>query len=345
MKALFLDNRRMLSVREFEVSETIGPDDVRIKIHTVGICGSDIHYYKHGRIGRYELKEPLILGHEASGTVIETGENVTGLKLGDRVCMEPGVPELGSKAYRLGIYNLDPNIRFWAVPPYHGVLRESVVHPASFVFKLPDNVSYGEGALIEPLAIGMYAAHKAAINPGDIALVIGAGTIGTVTTLSALAGGCSQVVLADIVQERLDVVSQFVPIVPVNTKEQVLQEVISDLTSGWGADIIFEASGSPSIAPTIFDPLCPGGRIIYIGLPPEPVPIDIAYATTKEARIYTIMRYAHMFPRALALMGSGQMDLKALITDTFPFAESIQAFEYASNPPPTSIKVQIIMDE
>ncbi len=345
MKALFLDNKQVLSLREFEVSETIGPDDVRIKIHTVGICGSDLHYYRHGRVGRYELKEPLILGHEASGTIIETGENVTGLKPGDRVCMEPGVPNPDGEAYRLGIYNLDPNIRFWAVPPYHGVLRESVVHPASFVFKLPDNVSYGEGALIEPLAIGMYAAHKAAIKPGDIALVIGAGTIGTVMTLSALTGGCGRVILADIVQERLDVISQFGPIVPVNVKEQDLQEVVSDLTDGWGADIIFETSGSPSVAPMIFDPLCPGGRIIYVGLPPEPVPIDIAYATTKEARIYTIMRYAHMFPRALALIGSGQLDLKPLITDTFPFSESIQAFEYASNARPTSIKVQIVMDE
>ena len=344
MQALFLEGKGVLALREFDNPEIMGPDEVRIKIHTVGICGSDLHYYKHGRVGRYLLQEPLILGHEASGEVIEVGQNVTGLRPGDRVCMEPGVPDPGGKAYRQGIYNLDPKIRFWAVPPYHGVLRESVVHPAAFVFKLPDNVSYGEGALVEPLAIGMYAAYKAKIKPGDIALVIGAGTIGTVTTLAALAAGCSQVILADIVQARLDVVSRFGPIIPVNSQEQNLSDVVFEHTAGWGADLIFEASGSQAVASTLFDPLCPGGRVIYIGLPAEPVPLDLAYATTKEARIYTIMRYAHMFPRALALMSSGKLDLKPLITDIYPFSDSIAAFEYASNPRPTSIKVQIVMN-
>jgi len=344
MKALFLDRKEVLSLRDYDPLETVGPDDVRIKIHTVGICGSDLHYYRHGQVGRYLMKDPLILGHEASGTVAEVGSHVAGLQPGDRVCMEPGVPDPQSKATRLGMYNLDPHVRFWSVPPYHGVLRETVVHPAAFVFKLPDNISFGEGALVEPLAIGMYAAQKAEIKPGDVALVMGAGTIGTVTTLSALAGGCSQVILADIVQERLDLVSGFGPIVPVNVKEQNLVDVVFDLTGGWGADIIFEATGSLASASKIFDPLCPGGRIIWIGLPAEAVPLDLAYATTKEARIYTIMRYAHIFPRALALMGSGKVDLKPLITDVYPFSQSIEAFAYANNPRPASVKVQIVMD-
>jgi D-xylulose reductase len=344
MKALFLERQGVLSLREFDTPEEMSADDVRIAIHTVGICGSDLHYYRHGRIGRYVLEEPLVLGHEASGIVLETGPNVTHLKAGDRVCMEPGVPDPESRASRLGMYNLDPGVRFWSVPPYHGVLRESVVHPAAFVFKLPKKVSYAEGALVEPLAIGMYAAQKADIKPGDLALVIGAGTIGTLTTLSALVGGCSRVILADVVQERLDLVAQFGPIVPVNVNKQNLSDVVFNLSDGWGADIIFEASGSQAAASTIFDPLCPGGRIVYIGLPAGPVALDMAYATTKEARIYTIMRYAHVFPRALALMDSGQLDLKVLITDTYPFSHSIQAFEYASQPRPTSIKVQIVMD-
>ena len=344
MKALFLERTRELSLREFDVPEPMGPDDARIKVHTVGVCGSDVHYYTHGRIGRYVVDEPMVLGHEASGTVVEVGKNVTHLKPGDRVCMEPGIPDPNSRASREGKYNLDPSVRFWATPPIHGVLRESVVHPASFVFKLPDNVSYGEGALVEPLAIGVYAAQKAEIVPGDVAVVIGAGTIGTVTTLAALAAGCSKVILTDVVQAKLDIVSGFGPIVPVNVRTQNLLDVVMDHTAGWGADIIFEASGSQSAAATLFDPLCPGGRIIYIGLPGEPVPLDIAYAISKEARIYTIMRYANIYPRALALMGSGKIDLKPLITDTYSFSDSIKAIEYASKPRPTSIKVQIVMD-
>src|SRR5258705_4206939 len=142
----------------------------------------------------------MILGHEAAGVVVETGAKVTNLKAGDRVCMEPGIPDPNSKATRLGIYNLDPAVRFWATPPIHGVLRPTVVHPAAFTFKLPDNVSYAEGAMVEPLAVGMHAANKAQIKPGDVAVVICAGPIGIVTLLSALAGGFSHVVIADVQQ-------------------------------------------------------------------------------------------------------------------------------------------------
>ncbi len=344
MKALYLEQAGRLSIRDFDVPEPMGPDDVRIKIHTVGVCGSDVHYYQHGRIGRYVVEQPMVLGHEASGTIVEVGKNVTQLKVGDRVCMEPGVPDPNSRALREGKYNLDPAVRFWATPPIHGVLRESVVHPAAFTFKLPDNISYAEGALVEPLAIGVYAAQKAQIAPGDVAVVIGAGTIGTVTTLAALAAGCSKVILSDVLQDKLDIVSGFGPIVPVNVRKQDLIAVVMEHTEGWGADIIFEASGSEAAASTLFDPLCPGGRVVYIGLPGGPVPLDIAYAISKEARIYTIMRYTNVYPRALGLMGSGKIDLQPLITDTYSFKDSIRAFEYASNPRPTSIKVQIVMD-
>ena len=151
--------------------------DVRIALHTVGICGSDLHYYQHGGIGPYIVREPMILGHEASGTVVEVGPEVTNLAAGDRVCMEPGIPDPNSRATRLGIYNLDPAVRFWATPPIHGCLRTTVAHPAAFTFKLPDNVSFAEGAMVEPLAVGMQGANKARIRAGDIAVVIGAGPI------------------------------------------------------------------------------------------------------------------------------------------------------------------------
>ena len=136
MKALVLKEIKKLAIMDIDIKESLGPDDVRIKIHTVGICGSDVHYYLHGRIGPFIVKEPMVLGHEASGTIIEIGKNVNNLKVGDRVCMEPGIPDLKSKATLLGMYNLDPSVRFWATPPIHGCLRETVVHPAMFTFKL-----------------------------------------------------------------------------------------------------------------------------------------------------------------------------------------------------------------
>jgi D-xylulose reductase len=177
MKALVLKSKNQLAIQDMEFHETLGPDDVRIRVHTVGICGSDVHYYTHGRIGNFIVKEPMVLGHEAAGNIIEVGKNVTSLKIGDRVCMEPGIPDLHSRATMEGMYNLDPGVVFLATPPVHGCLRETVVHPAMFCFKLPENVSYGEGAMCEPLSVGMQAAKKAAIKPGDVALVTGCGTI------------------------------------------------------------------------------------------------------------------------------------------------------------------------
>ena len=158
MKALVLEKAHELRLRDVELPLDMGPRDVKIRMHTVGVCGSDVHYYQHGGIGPYVVEDPMVLGHEASGTVVEVGAEVTNLKPGDRVCMEPGIPAADSRATLEGIYNLDPAVRFWATPPIHGCLTPYVVHPAAFTFRLPDNVSFGEGAIVEPLSIGLQAA-------------------------------------------------------------------------------------------------------------------------------------------------------------------------------------------
>ncbi|MEO1020515.1 MAG: alcohol dehydrogenase catalytic domain-containing protein, partial [Pseudomonadota bacterium] len=154
-KALVLEKKLELSLRDIAVDDRLGPRDVRIAMKTVGVCGSDVHYYTHGAIGDFVVREPMILGHEAAGIVVETGSEVTELAVGDRVCMEPGVPDPTSRASRLGKYNLDPAVRFWATPPVHGILRPTAVHPADFTFKLPDNVSLAAAAMVEPLAVGV----------------------------------------------------------------------------------------------------------------------------------------------------------------------------------------------
>ena len=151
MKALVLEEKGTLNLRDFPVPLEVGPNDVKIGVHTVGICGSDVHYLTHGRIGHFVVNEPMVLGHEASGTVIEVGSEVSRLKPGDRVCMEPGIPDPNSRASKLGIYNVDPSVRFWATPPIHGCLTPEIVHPAAYTFKIPDNVSFAEAAVIERL--------------------------------------------------------------------------------------------------------------------------------------------------------------------------------------------------
>jgi D-xylulose reductase len=343
MQALVLEQAHRLSLRPIELDEPLGEHDVRIKIHTVGICGSDVHYYQHGRIGPFVVNEPMVLGHEASGTVTVVGAAVTNLKPGDRVCMEPGIPDPNSKATRLGMYNLDPAVRFWATPPVHGCLRPEVVHPAAFTFKVPENVSFAEAAMVEPLAVGMHAANKAAIKPGVVALVIGAGPIGMVTALSALAGGCSKVVLSDVQPPKLAMAAKLGPITPVNVATEKLEMYTRELTDGWGFDIVFEASGNARAAARVFEPLCPGGRVVMIGMPGDPIDYDVVAAQVKEARIEHVFRYAHVYPRALALMGSGKINLKPLITVTFDFRDSVKAFDFATKMPPTSVKAQIVL--
>ncbi len=342
MKALVLKEKGKLAIMDMAFDEKLSPDDVRIKIHTVGICGSDVHYYTHGKIGNFIVTEPMVLGHEASGTVIEVGKNVKRLKAGDRVCMEPGIPDLRSRAVIEGMYNLDPAVVFWATPPYHGCLRETVVHPAMFCFKLPDNVSYADGAFVEPLSVGLQAVKKANVKPGDVALVTGCGTIGILTGLAALAGGCSKVIITDVIQPKLDIAAAY-GMVAVNIKKQDLMEVVNKETAGWGVDIIFEASGSAAALAAIFQPLCPGGKVVFIGMPVEPVTLDIVAAQAKEARMETIFRYANIYPRAVALLGSGKIDVKPLITDKYKFADAVKAFDYAANPQPRSVKVMIEM--
>jgi D-xylulose reductase len=343
MQALVLGKARSIQLRDIAIAETLGPHDVRVRIHTVGICGSDVHYYQHGSIGPFVVREPMVLGHEAAGVVVETGSAVTALRPGDRVCMEPGIPDPDSRATRLGLYNLDPSVRFWATPPVHGCLRPTVIHPAAFTFKLPENVSFAEGAMVEPLAVGLHAASKARLKPGDVAAVLGAGPIGTLTALAALAGGCSRVFITDVQPAKLALAATLGPITPVNVREENPQELIRAVTDGWGADVVFEASGVASAAAQASDLLCPGGCAVFIGMPGAPVSFDIVAAQVKEARIETVFRYAHVFPRALALMASGKINVRPLITDRFAFAEGVAAFDYACQMNPTSVKVQIEM--
>jgi D-xylulose reductase len=346
MKSLVLERKDEISLRDFpQISrdeEVLGSRDVRIKMHTVGICGSDVHYYTHGRIGPFVVNDPMILGHEASGTVIEVGADVRTLKTGDRVCMEPGIPDPNSRATRIGMYNVDPAVKFWATPPVHGILRPTCVHPEAFTFKLPDNVSFGEAAMVEPLAVGVHAATKARIKPGDNAVVMGAGPIGLVTALSALAAGCAQVFVTDLADKKLEIAGSLSrAIVPINVSSDSLTDKVMKATDGWGVDVVFEATGSPQAAKTVFETLAPGGCVVMIGGQSDPVQYDAGAAMVREARVENIFRYAHVFPRCVGMLSSGAIDVKPLITKTFAFEDSVQAFDLAASAPPADVKMQI----
>ena len=342
--ALVLEAREQLSLRPLAVEEALGPHDLRIRIHTVGICGSDVHYFTHGAIGPFVVREPMILGHEASGTVTEVGSSVTGFFVGDRVCMEPGIPDPNSRASRLGLYNLDPAVRFWATPPVHGVLRHSVVHPASLTFRLPDDVSFAEAAMVEPLAVGVHAANKARAHAGHVAVVIGAGPIGLVTALAALAAGAAEIVISDVDDSKLALAASLGAITPVNVQREDLAAQVRARTDGWGADVVHECSGNARVAANVFDLVCPGGIVVFIGMPLEPVPYPVASAQIKEARVEHVFRYAHVFPDCLRMLASGAIDVKPLITRTYDFADGVHAFHDAAAAPAGQVKMQIVVE-
>ena len=341
MRALVLEKKLQLSLRDIDLPKDVRSNDVKIKMHTVGICGSDVHYYTHGKIGPFVVNKPMVLGHEGSGTVIEIGNNVSNLKVGDRVCIEPGVPDINSKEYIKGFYNLDPKLTFWATPPDHGCLTPEVVFPSNFVFKLPENVSYAEGAMIEPLAVGLQAAEKAKIIPGETALVMGCGPIGLVIALTALAGGCSKVFIADIVGKKLEMCKNYKNLIPIDLNKDNPAEIVKKNTNNWGTNIIFEASGATKAYDVIFDSICPTGKVVIVGNPMNSIPMDFATLLTKEIEIKTVFRYAHQYERAINLLSSNKIDVKPMITDTVAFEDSIKAFERAAKNLPEDVKIQI----
>jgi Threonine dehydrogenase and related Zn-dependent dehydrogenases len=341
MKSLVVEKQGVLAFKDMPLQGEMTPDSLRIQIKNVGICGSDVHYYTHGRIGQYIVKEPMILGHEAAGIVLEVGSNVKNFKPGDRVCMEPGIPNPKSRAAKLGLYNLDPDVFFWATPPDHGCLIEEVIHPADYTYKLPENVSLAEGAMVEPLAIGLQAAKKARIMPGDNAVVIGAGTIGIMCAISLLSGGCSQVFVVDNKQEKLDIASSYQGIIPLNfTKTDPLKAVM-DATDNWGCEVVVEASGAPAVYPGFADYGCPGGKVVLVGIPVDPVPFDIAGIQAKELDMASVFRYANIYPRAINLIASGKLDVKRLISKVYPFDQAIDAFKLAEQNQANIVKIMI----
>jgi D-xylulose reductase len=341
MRALVLEEKKKLSLRDFPITETVGPYDVKIQIKICGICGSDVHYYLQGGIGDQLVREPMILGHEAAGIIIEKGEKVMDLAVGDLVCMEPGIPNMRSREMKEGMYHLDPDMVFWATPPVHGCLRETVVHPAQCCFKLPPGMSAAEGAMMEPLAIGIEAAKRASIKPGDVALVTGCGTIGVMCALSALAGGCSKVYISDIKQEKLELAGSVPNIIPVNTAQIDLLDFIKKETNGRGCDVIFEASGSPKVYPDFFRCSRKGATVVLIGLMDGTVPINVSNIQSLGITIEAICRYNNCFDRAIALVSAGKIDIKKFISKTFKFEDAIAAYEYAAAGHPDVVKVMI----
>jgi len=322
-----------------------GPEEVLLRMDSVGICGSDVHYWTHGAIGDFVVKAPMILGHEAAGVVAKVGSNVQDLKVGDRVAIEPGVPCRMCSYCKSGVYNLCIDMKFCATPPIHGNLSRYYVHAADFCYKLPPNMSLEEGALMEPLAVGVHACRRAGVSLGKRVLICGAGPIGLVNLLTAQAMGASEVVITDITDNRLEVAKSMgathtYKVERGKTAEEMAGD-IENLLGGNKPDVTIECSGvESSIRFGIFSTKS-GGCLVLVGLGKPEVNIPIVNAAVREVDIRGIFRYANCYPTAIAMVASGKVDVKPLITHRFKLEETIQAFEAAKTGAGGAIKVMI----
>ena len=340
MKAAFLYKPGDICIEEMDIPVP-KDDEALIRIKAVGVCGSDVHFYEVGRIGDFVVTDPLILGHECAGEVVGVGKDVKTVKVGDKVAIEAGVPCRKCEFCRLGRYNLCADVTFLATPPFHGAFCEYIAHPEDFLFKLPDNMSFEEGAMIEPLAVGIYAAERGDVNIRDTVAIIGAGPIGLMTLQAVRARGATEVLITEVEPFRLDFAKKLGASLAINAREEDPVQKILEYTNG-GADVVMEAIGLPETIGQSIKVAKPGAIIVWIGMPTvDDIPIRAVEAICKDVDIRGIFRYANAYPPAIRLVSSGEIDVKSMITTRFALDQVQEALEYPGKHTGSCIKVMV----
>ncbi|KAJ3529475.1 hypothetical protein NM208_g9738 [Fusarium decemcellulare] len=290
-----------------------GPDEVQVAMRATALCGSDLHYFTHFRNGDIQIKEPLSQGHESAGIVVAAGDKATseyGLQVGDRVALEVGVPCDKCEECLQGAYNVCEKMRFrssaTAFPHFQGTLQERVNHPAKWVHKLPDSITYAQGALLEPLAVAIHSVRKAAATTASSCLVIGAGAVGLLCAAVAKADGYKFVVMADIAENRL----QF-------AKDNGFAD----------ATMVTKTLPASSIEPSNCSGVesCAtrgGGKVMLVGMGTPIQTLPLSAAALREVDLVGVWRYANCYPRALEIMSKAGStkdvpDVRKLVTHTF----------------------------
>ena len=303
-------------------------NEVLVKLEYVGICGSDMHYYETGAIGDYVVEPPFVLGHEPGGTVVAVGKSVTHLKAGDRVALEPGKTCGHCEFCKTGRYNLCPDVVFFATPPVDGVFQEYVAHEADLCFKLPENVSTLEGALIEPLAVGFHAANQGGAHAGQTAVVMGAGCIGLVSMMALKAEGVSKVYVVDIMEKRLQKALELGADGIINGKDKDAVQAVLELTEGRGCDLVIETAGTEFTTRQCIHMTKKGATIVLVGYSKTgEMKLPMSLALDKELTFKTVFRYRHIYPMAIEAVAAGKVNLKGIVTDIFDFDDIQNAMD------------------
>ena len=286
-----------------------GRNEVLVRIGSVGVCGSDVHYFEHGRIGEFVVRDPLVLGHEAGGRIVAVGEGVPADRVGERVSLEPGVPCRHCDQCLSGRYNLCPDVQFFATPPVDGAFCEYVAIAADFAHPIPDSLSDDAAGLIEPLSVGVWANRKAHVGAGSSVLVAGAGPIGLLVAQVASALGAARVVVSDVDSSRRELAARY-------GATQVVDPTAPDggSTGDLQVDAFIDCSGVPAAIQSGVRTVRPGGTVVLVGMGADDVSLPVSYLQTREIELTGTFRYANTWPAAIALAASGRIDLDGLVT-------------------------------
>ena len=327
-RAVFMTGLNRMEIREIPMPAP-KEKEILLKIEYVGICGSDVHYLEQGRIGGFVVDGDFILGHECAGTVVQTGRGVTSLNAGDRVALEPGCTCGKCEFCKSGKYNLCPDVRFLATPPYNGCLMDYITFPEDMAFRLPDKISTKEGALIEPLSVGMHAAKQGSVTLGSSVTILGAGCIGLVTLLSCRAFGATDLFVVDVLPKRLEYAKKLGATHVINALEENPVQAIQDRTGGAGTDIVIETAGSAKTISQTPYIVKRGGRIVLVGMAAQDViEYDFSKIMAKEASIHSVFRYRNIYPQAIKAIEKGIIDVSGIVTHEFDFEETPRAFDF-----------------
>ncbi|WP_019004862.1 NAD(P)-dependent alcohol dehydrogenase [Cohnella laeviribosi] len=341
MKAAVMTKPGHIVVEELPVPQPKA-DEVLVKVMAVGVCGSDVHYFEHGRIGDAVVRYPMILGHECAGEVAAVGSAVTRHRVGDRVAIEPGVTCGRCEACKAGRYNLCPDVVFYATPPVDGAFAQYVTIREDFAFGIPDHLSYEEAALIEPFSVGIHAAKRTRLQPGSTVAIMGMGPVGLMAVVAAKAFGAGRIIVADLEPARLEAALKLGATHAINVREEDAVNKVFELTGGRGADVAWETAGYPRALQSALLSLRRGGKLAVVGLPAQAeIPLNVHAMTDREIDIYGVFRYANTYPSAIEMLASGIADAAALVTDRYPLAQTQEAMVRAMTNKSGSLKVMV----
>lgn len=318
------------------------PDEAVVRVSVNGICGSDIHFFDQGKLGPFVVDRPYIPGHEASGVIAEEACDGSGPKQGTRVTIEPGIPCRRCMLCKSGRYNLCRDVVFMSAPPVNGTFAELAAVATDFLHPLPDRVSDEAGAFVEPISVAMQACNRARLRAGQSVTILGAGSIGLLTMLVARAFGASEVYVADVLDSRLSVASSLGASAIINSKNDDLRAEIDRLTKGNGAETVFDTSGSSAACAAAPLLAARGGKVVLVGWPERgefPWPVEVAIE--KELDVVGVNRYCNTYPRAIALLQAGLVDVAPLVTHRFPFEKVCDAFSFTLSNRASTIKVMV----